>query len=484
MWLRKTNTSGSSTKRDDRLPQPSAPEQQAAPARTCASALLSAAQIWATESETSPAAGVPTSGVAEPAASVDAPAPLSTVPSPEIRPAVAEMILAAIGMRPVATETKPVATAAVTAEAKPVAEEPKSTATEVRLSTTSERPRLETIAATPALSPPPRLWPPRKLSLALQGGGTFSAFSWGVLERLLEEPGCDFDTISGSSAGAINAALLACGLADGGREAARELLADFWNQMIDEASFRSVMLLGGFSPASSSVSFGPAQRSGHFDALDLNPLREMLARKINFATVQSAAAPRLLIAATRVRDGSPRMFRNGDITPDVLLASTCPPQLHGAVEIDGEAYWDGGYGANPPIIGVVHESSAVDLLVVQVTPSRDNHVPVTSAAIDHRLDRITANAVLNAELAALEWARSDGLHPPRIHRLAAEDEIEGLAQHSAADLGRSFITTLHQGGRDAADRWLREAPNGTTLAIQERRPAFDPEAASLDAELV
>jgi NTE family protein len=369
------------------------------------------------------------------------------------------------------------------AEAKPVAAEPRST-TEVKLPATSERPRAETIAATPTLSPPPRLWPPRKLSLALQGGGTFSAFSWGVLERLLEEPGCDFDTISGCSAGAINAALLASGLADGGREAARELLARFWTRMVDEASFRSLMLLGGFSPASSSIAFGPAQRSGRLDPLDLDPLRELLATTINFEAVQSQAAPRLLIAATRVRDGSPRIFRNGDITPDVLLASTCPPQLHGAVEIDGEAYWDGGFGANPPIIGVVHESSAADLLVVQVTPARDSCIPATAAAIDRRLDQITANAMLNAEIAALEWARSDGLHPPRIHRLAAEDEIEGLAQQSATDLGHSFIATLHQSGRDAADRWLRQAPNGTTLTIQERLPEFDPEAVVIDAVLV
>jgi NTE family protein len=456
------------------------PQQQAAPARTCASALLSAAQIWSTESETIPAPLSSTPGVAEPAVSADAPPPPQEISSSEIKPVVTEMILAAVGLKPAAAETKPAA-----AEAKPATAESNATATEVRVAAASERALSETIAATPALSPPPRLWPPRKLSLALQGGGTFSAFSWGVLERLLEEPGCDFDTISGSSAGAINAALLACGLADGGREAARALLARFWNRMINEASFRSVMLLGGFSSASSSVSFGPAQqRSGRFDPLDLDPLREILATEINFATVQSAAAPRLLIAATRVRDGSPRLFRNADITPDVLLASTCPPQLHGTVEIDGEAYWDGSYGASPPIIGVAHESSAADLLVVQVTPARDHHIPVTSAAIDHRLDQITANAVLNAEIAALEWARSDGLHPPRIHRLAAEDEIEDLAQQSAADLGRSFIMILHRSGRDAADRWLRQAPNGTTLVVQERQPAFDPEAASLDAVLV
>ncbi len=208
----------------------------------------------------------------------------------------------------------------------------------------------------------------------------------------------------------------------------------------------------------------------------------MLTDHINFAAVQGPAAPRLLLAATRVRDGDQRLFRNAEITPNALLASTCPPQLQAPIEIDGEAYWDGSLTANPPIVSLVHESSAADLLVVQVTPTRDSAVPAMPAAIDRRLDRIAANAVLNAELAALEWARSDGLHPPRVHRLAAEDAIEDLAEHSATDFGASLIAMLHARGRDAADRWLREAPNGTTLAPQERRAEFDP--AMLDSLLV
>jgi NTE family protein len=290
---------------------------------------------------------------------------------------------------------------------------------------------------------------------------------------LLEEPGVDFDTISGASAGAINATLLACGLADGGREAARKLLARFWTRMTSEASFRSLMLVGGFSPASSDISVGSGLRTSRFDPFDLAPLHEMLTGKINFAAVQDPAAPRLLIGATRVRDGGQRIFRNAEITPNVLLASTCPPQLQSPIRIDGEAYWDGGFVANPPIVRLVHESSAADLLVVQVTPARDDAIPDSPAAIDRRLDQITANAVLNAELAALEWARSDGLHPPRVHRLAAEDAIEGLAEQSATDFGPSFITMLHERGRHAADRWLREAPVGTTLAPPERRAEFD-----------
>lgn len=305
-----------------------------------------------------------------------------------------------------------------------------------------------------------RPWPPQRLSLALQGGGTFTAFTWGVLERVLEEPDCRFEAISGASAGAVNAALVACGLVEGGRETARKRLAQFWHRMVQEASFRSLMLLGGFSPAGSSVAFGPALRFGRFDPLDLDPLRQALARHIDFAALRHSSCLRLLIAATRVRDGGLRMFRNAEITADVLLASSRPPLPHCAVDIEGEAYWDGGYAANPPLVGLVGASKTADVLVVQVVPSRDGYVPITMAAIDRRLDQIAANSALNAEIAALEWARraAPAFASPRIWRIAVEDEIDGLAQRSAVDLGHNFITHLHRSGRKAADRWLHQTP--------------------------
>jgi NTE family protein len=301
-------------------------------------------------------------------------------------------------------------------------------------------------------------WPPRKLSLALQGGGSFAAFNWGILDRLLDDPDVSFDAISGTSAGAINAVLLATGLVEGGRKGAHARLARFWNRVADEATFRSLMLIGGFSPASSAVTFGPSRRSGQIDPLDLDPLRDALTGDIDFSALRAPDCIKLLVAATRVRDGRPQIFRNADITADVLLASTCPPILHSAVEIAGEAYWDGSYGLNPPLVRLVQESAATDVLVLQVTPSRDNTIPMTMAAIDRRLDQIVANAPLNAEIAAIEWARdiATSLHPLRVHRITAEDEIEGLAQRSAVDLGTTFLTLLRERGRAAADRWLRQ----------------------------
>jgi NTE family protein len=325
-------------------------------------------------------------------------------------------------------------------------------------------------------APQSRAWPPQKLSLALQGGGSFAAFTWGVLERLLEEPACSIDCVSGASVGAINATLLACGLAQGGREGARKLLAKFWQRMTNETSFRSLMLVGGFSPAGSSVAFGSTLRAGHFDPFDLDPLREALAHDIDFAALRAPDCPKLLIAATRVRDGKQQIFDNAVISADVLLASTCPPLVHCSVEIDGESYWDGGYGPNPPLLRLVQDTAASDLLVVQITPTRDSFVPITAAAIDRRLDQITANAALNAELAALEWARERGVTAAAIHRIAAEDEIDGLAQRNPADLGRGFITLLHGRGRGAADRWLRG-----TAPVAKSAPIVVEERALVDA---
>ncbi|WP_454627531.1 patatin-like phospholipase family protein [Bradyrhizobium cenepequi] len=315
-----------------------------------------------------------------------------------------------------------------------------------------------------------KVWPPRELSLALQGGGTFAAFTWGVLERLLEEPDCAFDTISGASAGAVNAVLLACGLVEGGREGARAALDRFWMRIMHEASFRSLMLVGGFSPAGRSVAFGPTLRSGQFDPFDLDPLRQALARDIDFTVLQSPACPRLLVAATRVRDGRQQVFGNAEITADILLASTCPPLIHCAVEIDGESYWDGGFGANPPLVRLVQESETSNVLVVQVTPARDSYVPITPAAIDRRLDQITANSVLNAEISALEWARPAAVPSLRLFRIAAEDEIDGLAQRSATDLGPGFIRLLHRSGRKAAERFLAQDA-GSTHIEAARRPS-------------
>ena len=453
-----------------------AAREAAAPLRSAASALLSGAEIWSTDNpvtarDETPAVLEPENANAREAELADKPVE-EAVPRRRMRPS--EVLAEArffsshgnLAQQGLPAPANSPAAAGLTGNAEGSAQPLPIDASDVELARALEqraairlaeagKPKVQirqegTGQAEELASP---TWPPQKLSLALQGGGSFGAFTWGVLERLLEE-GASFDAISGASVGAINAALLACGLVQGGHEGAIRLLGSFWQRMINESSFRALMLVGGFSPAGSSVAFAPTLRSGQFDPFDLDPLREALSRHIDFAALRAWDCPKLLIGATRVRDGRQQIFDNATITADVLLASTCPPLVHCAVEIDGESYWDGGYGANPPLVRLVRDSLVPDVMVVRVTPAHDAYVPITAAAIDRRLDQITANAALNAELAALEWAREKGATSARIHHIAAENEIDGLAQRSPADLGRSFTALLHGRGRSAAERWF------------------------------
>jgi NTE family protein len=380
---------------NDGLELAGAAESAAAPLRSAASLLLSAAEIWSTTKETPAPAEAPVAVRAPDTVSEKTESPEKTAPKRRPSELLAEARFFSSSGRRIQESAE---------ESQPVAERtPRPAPAADAVPVQAPKAEITALAANANLVPP-LPWPPRRLSLALQGGGSFGAFAWGVLERLLEEPDCEISAISGASVGAVNAALVACGLVKGGREGARRKLAQFWNRITNEVSFRSLMLIGGFSPAGSSVAFGPTLRSGKFDPFDLDPLREQLTKHIDFAAFRDATCPRLLIAATRVRDGRLKIFGNRDITADVLLASSCPPLVHCAVEIEGESYWDGGYAANPPVLGLLQAPESADVLVVQVTPSRDSYIPVTMAAIDRRLDQIAANAVLNAEIAGFELA--------------------------------------------------------------------------------
>ncbi len=276
-----------------------------------------------------------------------------------------------------------------------------------------------------------------------------------MLDRLLEEPDLRLDAISGASAGAVNAALMASGLAEGGREGARKKLEEFWKRMSAASSFLPLTAIPpGMEALAQTLS--PYQ----FNPFDLNPLRRALESEIDFDMLRAANGPRLLIATTRVSDGALRIFRNEELTVDTILASACLPLIHRTVEIDGEGYWDGGYSANPPLVQLVHESDALDVLIVQVTPARGKGVPTNRSDIVKRLDNIAFNATLNAELEALRLAASLRATPKlrglRVDRLAAEDEIADLASRSAADLDWRFLTRLRDAGRSAADAWLAD----------------------------
>jgi NTE family protein len=298
----------------------------------------------------------------------------------------------------------------------------------------------------------------RRLSLALQGGGSFGAFTWGVIDRLLEEESIGLDAISGSSAGAVNAVLLAAGLAEGGRTGAKEKLERFWKR----ASKAAPRLQSGVAVAIATRVLSPYQ----FNPFNVNPLRSLLSDEIDFNALRSKSDVRLLIGATRVRDGKLHVFREKALTLEAVLASACLPVLHHAVSIDGEAYWDGGYSANPPLIPLVAATRASEALIVQIIPTAGAEMPTTSSAIARRMEQITFNGSLLRDMDALAAMRefSDSgskgsrlarkIQKLRLHHIAAEMEYPALSQSSALNLDWQFLTQLRNAGIRAADQWL------------------------------
>src|SRR3954462_5918652 len=300
----------------------------------------------------------------------------------------------------------------------------------------------------------------RRLSLALQGGGAFGAFPWGVLDRLLEEGDLELDAISGASAGAINAVLLASGLAKGGPDEARASLGRFWSS-VGESSARNLFLHPELVVATASQ-LSPYQ----FNPLELNPLRNLLAQEVDFEAIRTRSPVRLLVSATRVQDGAVRVFRTKAISLEGVLASACLPRLHHAVDIQGEAHWDGGYASNPPLIPLVRASRTSDVLLVQLIPTDHAGLPVTKSEIDKRLGQITFNGPLQKELEAIGMMRNllrkEGqptsrlgrkIQSLRLHHLSAEAYVDGLSQASVLNTDRGFLTQLRDQGRAAAETW-------------------------------
>ena len=329
--------------------------------------------------------------------------------------------------------------------------------------------------------PPPNTLPgpsrtiardPVLVDLALQGGGSHGAFTWGVLDRLLEERWLEFDGISGTSAGAMNAALMVYGHIVGGAEGARQSLHDFWHRVGVAARYspfrRSMldMLLGRWSLDHSPAYLAADMLGRMFSPYDLNPagtnpLTGILAECVDFDRLKQAPI-KLFITATNVRTGRGRVFRNAEITPDVLLASACLPTMFPAVEIDGESYWDGGYFGNPTMSPLVRECRSLDTILVQINPMMRDETPKSARGILNRLNEVAFNAVLMKELRMMALIRQIPtpnvpelamLHDMRIHRIASETLTE-LGSSSKLNAEWAFLTLLRDEGRKAASSFL------------------------------
>jgi NTE family protein len=309
----------------------------------------------------------------------------------------------------------------------------------------------------------------RRIALALQGGGAFGAFTWGVLDRLLAEDDIAIDAVSGASAGAVNAVVMASGLARGGPVEARAALERFWSSASERGSWSGLSGLGSFGGAA-AVAFDLSSRllsPYQTNPLDINPLRDILASQVDFELLRARAPLRLRIAATNVSDGSARIFTEQELGLNAVLASACLPLVHRAVMIDGDGYWDGGYTANPPILPLIAATDARHLVVVQLSPTRGVALPTSSPRIVRRLGQITFNSPLQRELEALSMLRPLYEWPPallsplarhlrqlQVHRIAAEDATAELMHASALDLDWSFLSRLRDHGRNAAEAWI------------------------------
>ena len=324
------------------------------------------------------------------------------------------------------------------------------------------------------------------VDLALQGGGAHGAFTWGVLDRLLEEPWLRIDGISGTSAGAMNAAVLADGHAAGGAERGRAALDSFWRSVSRAALLSPLrrtpldVILGRWTLDHSPVFVAMDLASRLFSPYDLspsgfNPLREILAEHIDFERL--ARAPiKVFVTTTNVRTGRGRVFRNSAITPDVLLASACLPTLFQAIEIEGEPYWDGGYSGNPTITPLVRECTSKDTILVQINPVERAGTPRTARDILNRLNEVSFNAVLLKELRMIALLRQvanpgdcEGAlwAAMRIHRVASEQMTE-LGYSSKLNAEWDFLCLLRDEGRRSAEFFL--ATHGEALG---RRSSLD-----------
>jgi NTE family protein len=313
---------------------------------------------------------------------------------------------------------------------------------------------------------------PVLVDFALQGGGAHGAFTWGVLDRLLEEPWLRIDGISGTSAGAMNAAVLVGGYADNGAEGARAALADFWRRVSRAAllsPFRRSpldVLLGRWTLDYSPMFVAMDLMARLFSPYDLNPrganpLCDILAEIIDVDRLTQASI-KLFVTATNVCTGRGRVFRNHEITPDVLLASACLPTLFQAVEIGGESYWDGGYSGNPTITPLVRECQSQDTILVQINPVERPGSPRAARDILNRLNEVSFNAVLLKELRMIallrqvahsgdsESAKWAGM---RIHRVSSDIMVD-LGYSSKLNAEWEFLCMLRDEGRRAGEAFL------------------------------
>ena len=315
----------------------------------------------------------------------------------------------------------------------------------------------------------------KKVSLALQGGGSHGAFTWGALDYLLEDARLDIEAITGTCAGAMNAVVLAEGYLEGGRDGARKSLAKFWRSISDAGAFSRAegkFLDTFFSTPLLSMAtqwwtdFVTHYSSPYdFNPLYINPLRNHLEKAVDFGKVRALTEFKLFVAATKVQTGKIKVFEGPELTADHVMASACLPYLFQAVEIDGVPYWDGGYMGNPALFPLFYKTACPDIVIVQINPIERDEVPRSAHQIQDRLNEITFNGALMSEMRAIDFVNRlidsgklsrDDYMRPFVHRIDGGRHLESFSASSKLDASWSLISKLHGFGRNAAKQWLDE----------------------------
>ena len=317
----------------------------------------------------------------------------------------------------------------------------------------------------------------KPVALALQGGGMHGAFTWGVLDRLLEDGRLAIEGVSATSAGAMNAAVLAYGMLQGGDLGARKALHDFWYAVAESAErynpLRWMPWLKGthsfgldHSPMYTFADmalriFSPYQ----FNRRNLSPLRDVLERQVDFAALRSQCPFHLYLCATNVETGKIRIFSGEDVCAEAVLASACVPTLFQAVTIDGQSYWDGGYMGNPAIFPLIYHCNTRDVVIVHINPLVRPGVPITTADILNRISEISFNSSLMRELRTIAFVTDliqqgkldrNEMKEVLIHSIKSDKAMCALSVSSKYNADWDFLCGLRDNGRREAETWLTE----------------------------
>lgn len=319
---------------------------------------------------------------------------------------------------------------------------------------------------------------PKKINLALQGGGAHGAFTWGVMDELLADSRIEIDSISATSTGAMNAVLLAQGMVNNGRDGARKELEKFWQAVSENGKYLDPIKLTSWEALlgvniDHSISYilfdlmADSLSPYQANPFNYHPLRTLLDNLIDYDQIKKFNKINLFISATNVKTGELKVFTNKEISTNVLLASACLPTLFQSVEIDGEYYWNGGYLGNPPIYPLIYDSTVSDILIIHINPIEREEIPKTANQILNRINEISFNSSLMREIRVIsfvtklieqDWIEDKykkNLRKINVHSIGSDELMETLSVASKLYTDWDFLTQLFEKGKESAKNWLK-----------------------------